>query len=171
MKSKAPFLLISVIIALSGCKSTYERYCEPGHELVIVPKKPMKAYEAYVKTTDASVKATIDITETLKIADLDVGTKSKVTKLRQDLDQFSSRYQDVLKGSYLTFSQTPCDKDVRKRHQELLADMSKQNAALESLRIELDKIVKAGHFAGPDEAKIKSLIDQYNAASTAENIK
>jgi hypothetical protein len=170
MKSKAPFLLITMTVILSSCASTKE-YCEPGHELVVVPRNAMKAYQAYVKTTDASVKATIDITETLKIADLDVGTKSKVTKLRQDLDQFSSRYQDVIKASYLAFTQAPCDKDIRKNHYALLSEMSKQNAALESLRIELDKIVKAGHFAGPDEAKIKSLIDQYNAASTAENIK
>ncbi|HUC81365.1 MAG TPA: hypothetical protein VMR70_10640 [Flavisolibacter sp.] len=158
------------IITFAACSATKTHYCPPNNEPVIVPRNPDKQYASYVKKTDFSLKGTLEVLDKIKLADIDAGTKGTVTKLRTDLDQFSSRYQDVLKGSFSAFAYRPCDKDVQKRHFDLLEQMAKENTELEKMRIELNKLASAGHFAGADAAKIKEIINAYETATTRNAI-
>jgi hypothetical protein len=163
-------ILIVIVFHTFFLPSCYPKklVCPPDNEPVVV-QNPKKQYADYVKTTEVNVKGTINVLEQVKIGDLDASTKGSVTKLRQDLDQFSSRYQGVLKGSFLAYSTTPCDKDIRKKHYDLLAEMSKQNSALEQTKNEIGKLVSAGSFAGADEAKLRAIIAEYekNKATTS----
>lgn len=170
MKKRIKQLLVNttLVIAIQGC-STIKVPCERVEngikitETVIVQRHPEKQYQQTIKKTNFQLKTTIDVLDNVKIADLDASTKTKVIELREKLDQFSSRTQDIIKGSYDALQTTPCDKDVRRRHYDLLENISKENSALERLRTELVTVSNNGNFGGVDENKIKALIEQYNA--------
>jgi hypothetical protein len=167
-KIKQILTIATVALAIQSC-STIKVPCERVEngikitETVIVQRHPEKQYQQAIKTTDFQLKATIDVLEKVKIADLDANTKTKVTELRDKLNQYSSMTQDIIKGSYGAYQTTPCDKDVRKRHFDLLDNIAKENSALEKLRAELTALSNKGNFGGVDENKVKSLLEQYNS--------
>ena len=168
-KLKTGIVIATLIFIFQSC-ATIKVPC-PGGETVIVQRHPEKQYQQTAKSTDIGLKATIDVLEKVKIADLDASVKAKVAELRDKLDQFSSRTQDIIKGSYDALQTTPCDKDVRKRHFDLLTDIAKENVALEKLRKELKKLSKQGNFESVDENKIKMLIEQYNSTNSEKAFK
>lgn len=147
-------LLFATIITLQNCR-TIKIHCKDG-ETVIVQKNPEKEYKQTAKSIDASLKATIDVIESVKVADLDAGLKTKVIELRDKLDQFSGRTQDILKTSYYTLQTSPCDKDIRNKHLDLLNTIATENFALEKLKLELTR--------NSDQSindKVKSAIENY----------
>jgi|SRR6185436_8991535 len=163
-KIKQVMAIAILALLIQGCCGTSKIVCPDG-ETVVIQKCPEKQYQQTINTTDVGLKATVDVLDKVKIADLDASVKTKVTELRDKLDQFSSRTQDIIKGSYDALQTTPCDKDVRKRHFDLLDGIAKENAALEKLRTELSNLANKGNFGGVDENKVKALIEQYNSSN------
>lgn len=125
-------MFFSLIIGLTSCKVNHVLDC--SGEPVIVPKKPEKFYKKFAKTMEADLKATIDVLEKVNIADLDTGLETKVNTLREKLDQYSGRTEDILKASYLALLTTPCDKTVRNNNATLLKQMSTESTALATLK-------------------------------------
>ncbi|WP_439695836.1 hypothetical protein ACFGVS_23675 [Mucilaginibacter sp. AW1-7] len=134
--------------------------CQSG-ETVFVPKNPDKAYQFFAKQTDLSLKATISILDKVKLTDIDLGTKTQITKLRQDLDNYSSRTEDLIKAAVIGYAMTPCDTSIRKVYFDLLANMAKENAALEEMKTKLNQVVTSGNAAGIDDAQVKKVIADY----------
>jgi hypothetical protein len=161
------FVFCAMSIMITSCGPTKTLQCSDGP--VIVQRHPEKQYNEYVKSTDANIKAGINILDKVKIEGLSIDTKNKVIKLRADLDNFSSRFQDILKASFSSFSTAPCDKDIRKAHTDLLANMAKENSALETLKTNLEKSTNTS-FA-PDSLLLRKTITDYNNNSKRESIK
>jgi hypothetical protein len=163
------FVIVLITIAVIGCCGTKKLICTDGNP-VMVQRCPQKQYEQFVKATSVNVKAGIDILDKLKISGLDVTTTSQVTLLRETLNNFSSRFQDILKASFSSFSTAPCDKDIRTAHTKLLENLTKENSSIESLRLHLEAL-SAQKSASRDTSKINSIIKDYKSKSKIDEIK
>jgi hypothetical protein len=161
MSTKLLFLAASILVSFIGYSQTKKVKCPPNNEVVMVPKKPQKTYEAYTKKTDLTLKAAIDVLKKIEVKDLDAGVKREVVQLREKLDQYSGRTQDIIKASFMAFCTTPCDLTVRKKHFELLESISKESSAVEQLRIDAEKILSAGNIAGIDDAQLRKVLTTY----------
>jgi hypothetical protein len=158
----AIFLLTLLLLTIHVNAQMKKVICPGTNEPVMVPKKPTKFYEEYTKKTTVNFKATIDILNKIKLADIDAGTKTEVIELRDKLDQYSSRTQDIIKASVIGFCIAPCDKEIRTKHYALLESISKENTEIEKLKLQLKKIAEAGNVAGMDDEKIKSVIKKFD---------
>lgn len=140
MKTKL-FKLLLITFILTSCKVSEKVVC-PSGEIVYHYKNPAENYKSFTKNFEAGLKGTVDVLEEVKIADIDASLKTKVTKLRNDLDQYSGRQSDILMTSIIKSNQFPCDKELRKRSDELYAQMQKHSAEVESLRLSIQNAVK-----------------------------
>lgn len=138
MKSK--ILLTFSLLLILGCGST--KVVCPSGEIVFHYKNPAENYKSFTKNFEAGLKGTVDVLEEVKIADVDLSLETKVTKLRNDLDQYSGRQSDILMTSIIKSNQFPCDKDLRKRSDELFSQMQKHSSEVETLRLSLQNAVK-----------------------------
>ena len=149
------FQFVFIVGVIPGCCGTKIVRCN-NNEPVAIYKCPEKQYQQYVKTIEPKIKATIDLLEKVKIGNLDIGTKSKITTLRDTLDQYSSRMQDLIKASFLDINSTPCDRELRREHKKLLSEFGKQSTEIERLK---NGLVSSGNQA----IVINNLIDEYNS--------
>lgn len=119
--------IIFVAIVLAGC----------GHRVINCPDgEPVAvwsvedAYQTYAREYEA--KFSVAANQIDKIAsdeNVSIESKSKVVKLRQDLDQERSALQERLKTAVISLQTTPCDKEVRRRVLDLqqeFADRAKE---------------------------------------------
>lgn len=161
--------IITIVLVINGCSSIEKIPCERIEngikitEIVIVQRHYEKIYQPAIKTTEEGLKTTIAVLDQFKISDLNANVKTNITELRDKLDQFSSRAQDIIRASYLALQTFPCDKDVRKRHFDLLDNIAKENSALEKLKTQLTSIINKGTIGGVDENKVQIIIQDYYA--------
>ena len=165
---RAFLLLLSIGFSTAVSAQMKTVVCPPTNEPVMVPKKPQKFYESYVKQRTNSLKGTINILDKIKLLDIDASTKSEVVELREKLNQYNISSENVIKASVLGFCMAPCDTAIRGRHYRLLEAINKQNLEIEKARLEITKIHKAGNAAGVDDEKIKSVIGKFNANDNAK---
>jgi hypothetical protein len=158
--------LLAILIFSDSCE-TRRITCKTfqdgknAYETVIVQRHPERQYLQTISSTNANLKVSIDVLGKIKLSGLDIGLKTKVVELRDKLNQYSSMVQDIIKGSYAALQTTPCDKDVRNNHQKLLADIIKENAALERLKSGLLLVANSSDSTG-QSSTIKTLIESYN---------
>lgn len=144
--------------------------CQTG-EPVILQKSADKLYRSYAKETETGVKGTISVLEDVaKLSDLDLSVKSKVVALRDKLDQYSSRFQEILKTQITMWYAAPCDKNVREKCLNLLDQMSKDNTAMESLRQSVQNQIQAGHIGGINDKKVETEIETFNKVQHIDKI-
>lgn len=156
-----PIVIIS-LLTLCSCGGTKVLSCPDG-EKVVVQKDPEKQYQQTVKKTNTSINGTIDVLNKVNIADLGVDINSEIKELREKLDQFSSRTQDIIKGSYNALQTTPCDKIVRQKHFDLLENVNKESVALETLKAEVQKLNEQGNFGGVDKNQLAMALQKYQS--------
>jgi hypothetical protein len=121
-----------------------------------------KEYESYVKTTNVSFKTSIDVLNKVNISGFDAGVKNQITELRQKLDNNSSILQDIIKASMDAYYTTPCDRDVRKSHTDLIKNIAKQIAELKQLQNEIGD--------GKDENRVKMALNNYETNNNEKAI-
>jgi hypothetical protein len=161
MRTTAKRLLL-ICLAFTAC-DVIKVPC-PNGNVELIHKNPKKAYESYVKTSQVNAKAAIGALGKLDSAGLDVGLNRQVTKLRQDLDNYSSRSQDVLKAAYLAYSQSPCDTAVKSNYFAVVRSVQAGSDAIETLRRRVDTLASVGNVGGVDRDKLKSIITQFETA-------
>ena len=162
MKYLNVFLFLAVTFGPSKSWSQTKKVKCANGDIVFVYKRPEKQYQQYVKTTNINLKASIDLLDKIKLTNIDAGTKRAVTELRDKLDNYSSRTQDIIKASFLAYNSTPCDTFIRHSHYSLLENINKENTALEKLKIESKQTLAAGNLGGIDSGKVKAIISAYN---------
>lgn len=116
-------LILITLISASGCK-TYTVNCRPPKFKLY--KNVNDIFPVYAKDFKLTVKNSLDYMD--KITDsLDVTLQRDVKKLRQDLDQYSSRIETLTKSNYAGYRDGICDPEIRKGFQAFqnkLADMT-----------------------------------------------
>lgn len=151
--------VLSVLVTFSNCNV----YKCPNGEIVRFPAHPERQYRQYVVTTNSNLKATIDVLGKVKIADLDAGTTSQVTELREKLNQYSSQTEDAIKAMWAAYCTTPCDTMVRRKYFDYISEIAKENAALQKMKEQVSNSVYSGNMAGIDSRTLLKIISDYNA--------
>lgn len=124
--------VISLTILLNSCSSGIKTVnCPPTFTIY---KNINKAYPVYAKDFDLTLKNSLNTAA--KIQDTaSVSLKQKVTKLRDDLNNISSRVEILTKSNLMSYFGGICDENVRKRFsdfQNKLADITLQVTQVEA---------------------------------------
>jgi hypothetical protein len=128
--------IAGIAIVISSCGGPIIIKCSDGNPAAI-ERDPSKLYAPYVKTTSFNMKAAIDVLDKVKATGLDVSITKNITELRDKLDNFSSRFEDLIKANFCDYNNHPCDNDIKKHHTNFMDELSRQNFALETLRVTL----------------------------------
>lgn len=163
MRTNTKWLFLVTCLTISACGVTKVN-CPSGN-VEFIHKKPQKAYESYVKTSSINAKAAVGALGKLDSVGLDLGLNRQVTKLRQDLDNYSSRSENVLKAAYLAYSQSPCDTTVKSNYFAVVRSVQAGSDAIETLKRRVDTLTSVGNVGGVDKDKLKSVINQFESAS------
>ncbi len=133
MKSSIYFFAVATVLSvtLSNCKPTKTINCPPQFTIY---KNINKAYPVYAK--DFLLELKNSLTTAKKLEDTASATiKSNVVKLREDLNNISSRVETLTKSNLLSYFGGICDENVRKRFsdfQNKLADLTLQLTQIEA---------------------------------------
>lgn len=119
-----------VIFFLSSC-STSSVMCPPKFTIY---KNINKAYPVYAKDFELQLKNALKTASQLEDT-ASVTLKSNVIKLKDDLNNISSRVEALTKSNLLAYFGGICDENVRKRFSEFqnrLADLTQQVTQIEA---------------------------------------
>ncbi|MEJ8756789.1 hypothetical protein WG947_07285 [Pontibacter sp. H259] len=132
MKNYLLFILRFCLILLSvGCSSTKTVNCPPEFTIY---KNVNKAYPVYAEEFELKLQNTLSTANKLEDT-ASVTLKSKVVKLRQDLNNISSRVEMLTKSNLMAYFSGICDEAVRARFSEFqnkLADLTLQITKIEA---------------------------------------
>lgn len=133
MKSSIYLFVVAAILsmALSNCKPTKTINCPPQFTIY---KNINKAYPVYAKDFLLELKNSLTTAKQLEDT-ASVTLKSNVVKLREDLNNISSRVETLTKSNLLSYFGGICDENVRKRFSEFqnkLADLTLQLTQIEA---------------------------------------
>ncbi|PSK89298.1 hypothetical protein [Taibaiella chishuiensis] len=131
----------------------------PDGEVVYRDKSSIDNYKGFTKTFEASIKGTVEVIDKVKLADLDAGLQNQVTKLRDDLDQYSGRSSNLLMTSLIRSNMYPCDKELRQKTTALIEQMQLQSSEIERLRYSVSAVTQEKNEAAKDTAIQNALID------------
>ena len=130
---KILYLLLPTVflVILQSCKPTKIINCPPKFTIY---KKVNKAYPVYAKDFNVEFKNALNSVN--KIGDTaSISVKQNVTKLREDLNNISSRVEILTKSNLLSYFAGICDENVRKNFatfQNKLADLTLQLTQIEA---------------------------------------
>jgi hypothetical protein len=156
---------------LFGCTPFTVLYCPPDREPVTVLKDVNKAYPVYAVSYDANLQAAFNELTQLQIS-ASGALKTQITSLRQQLDQESSRIQDLLKTAVLGMQATPCDPTARANFWAALKETNDNAVKIAQFTKDLQQNglpssspPPAGPAtpAAPNEGRVKSVIDRFRS--------
>jgi hypothetical protein len=121
---------------------------------VVVYKDPASAFPSFIKDLSAQLKGSAQLLDSLQglrapQASGSVELQEEITLLRDRLDQHGAQMELLLKTSFISVNQRPCDATVRERHPALIDQMAKDMNDLAVLRAELTKPASKGGPARP----------------------
>ena len=150
-----PFILIS-------CKEGNVRTEKcPDGEPIFVIKNIQDAYPAYVREYDAGLTVAEEI---LSKAQASATLKTKVVKLRQDLDQERAELEIRQKSAIVALQTTPCDKTVRDNAWKVLGDIKTKTTQIP------DRVKQLNDDAAAKlESEISNLLHYPDAARDSAN--
>lgn len=157
MSKKTLIIVIGFALTLvfTSC-DTIKMKCSDGRT-VLSYRHPEKRYAEFVKVNDNKFKGAINILDKVKIADLDLSTKTTVTELRDKLNNESSRFEIIAKSAYYNFNQDPCNPN--QEYYKMLGRL----ADLETLKATLESTIYSGGVGGLDDAKVKKAVSDFNS--------
>lgn len=167
---KKTIITLAISCFFLSCKTVIPVSC-PNGMTEYIQKNPYKAYEAYVKTTEVNVDAAVSGLKLIDTAKVSLDVKRKVTKLRADLDTYSAVNQDVLKGAYIAYAQSPCDPEVKSKYFKILEGVRSSNEAIATLAQKVKDIVTVGNVGGIDQEKLTTTINAFEAVPKPQEIR
>lgn len=137
-------------------------------DVVFVSKKSENRYRSFARNFEANLKGAVSALDSVDSAKIDVNIKSNVVKLRNELDQYSSRSSDILMTAVIRSNQAPCDKDLRNRVSALMDQMQLQSTEVEKFRLMVSRGIQTPEKGAKDSA-IKTAVNEFKG--TQEEIK
>ena len=137
------FLIVTII--LCGCGTTREVKC-PNGEPVIIPKKIGVEHKEIARKFSLRVKRTTNL---LNEGEFEGSLGTRVTKLRDDLNNSTIRYNSLLNTASQSFHSRPCDTVVRNEYLNLVSDLRMDLVSLAKLEDEFQQL--SGENVNEDE--------------------
>jgi len=126
--------ILAFIAFLSSCGPTKTIDCPPKFTIY---KNVEKAYPTYTKELDLGIKNSLNAID--KIQDtLSLSVKTKVVKLRQDLDNISSRIQMLTISNLQSYYAGICDPNRRKSFDEFQNKLAELTLKVSQVATNLD---------------------------------
>jgi len=157
-------ILLVIAIALQSCSTT--KYCGPNKtNPVKVYNKQNKHYKDVARTFDASVKGTINTSNSLgnkvDISNIDASLGTKLTNLKEALNQNTTRFNDLLFRAAEAYNSRPCDTVVRDRYFGVLDSVTSYLASLAEIEAKVKQAIDNTNMGSADTAELKSKIDEF----------
>ena len=159
-------LAFATTIAFTGCCTLKQVPCPAGGTALYSPC-PEKLYNDVARKVEVNAKASVDVLDKVKVQGIDAAVKNDVVQLRAQIDQFSGRARDVLSLAATQANKQPCNQELQKNLQDMLAAMNAQSAALAELATKVNGSLKGGGATGSpvDETTLKSAIGAYQSGA------
>ncbi|HEV7333151.1 MAG TPA: hypothetical protein VGN63_19100 [Flavisolibacter sp.] len=152
--ANVPLLLIFLLLLASATfyflrpiikedDETETIYCGPNNSLPVkVFKSPTKAFPTFAKDFTSKLNTNLEMVDSINLrpnirGSGNIELSSKLTELREKLNQESARMEMIMKSNFMAYNSRPCDEQVSKQYFDLLKLMAVKNADLERLRAEL----------------------------------
>ena len=132
MKKNSIVLFLSFSL-LIHCSPYIKHSCPPDNRPIFILKDVNKSYPEYAREYDNSLKAV------LKQISASASTKSEIVKLREDLNQESSRISYLLKTTVLAMQTDPCNASLKNRLVDLLHKINDKAFALNNFSQQLSQ--------------------------------
>ena len=142
---------VCIMYITLSCSATKTVNCPPKFTIY---KDINKAYPVYAKDISVALKNSLSTTN--KIGDTaSINIKQSVVKLRDNLNNISSRTENLIKSNLISYFSGICDENVRKNFilfQNRLADMTLQITEIET------KIGNSKSFSNDNTKNIEEAI-------------
>jgi hypothetical protein len=137
------FFLVKSFLPQNDEVETETLYCGPNNSKPVkVYKNPSKAFPVFAQDYTVKLNAGMSVIDSIKKnpkvnsnISLDLGTK--VTELREKLNQESSRMEMIMKSNFLAFNANPCDSSISRKYYDLLNAVVEKNHELDLLMAQL----------------------------------
>lgn len=152
-------ILPLLTLILIGCDRPQKVVCPDGETVFHYPD-PTKNYENFATSFESNLKIATNVIKKVN-GEISGELNQDLKKLREDLDQYSGRQRDILMSSIIRSNQFPCDKDLRRKTDELYAQMQTHSKEVEDLRLRLSKLSDSSLIDSTDNSKVTQVLNDF----------
>lgn len=171
---KLSILFFLTFLFLSSCRFPKTLYCGANKtNPVIVYKKPKKLYKDFTKQFDSGIKGAVKAVDklggSLDISNVDATLKTKVIKLKDDMNNSSIRLNNILFRAAEAYNSRPCDGNVRDRYFSVLDSANVFAVKITEIENQAKEITKSSNFGASEKVNVIGLLETYEKSKKVIN--